>query len=163
MDLGGRGERVLGFCDFYLDAEKFPKGFNFNSDDPNFPCEGLRFVGLMSMIDPPRAAVPDAVVKCRSAGIKVIMVTGDHPITAKAIARSVGIISDGQETVEDIAARKGIPVAEVNPREARAAVIHGGEIKDLSEKQLDDVHGQSFSHRHRLYNLCAAQMAWYSA
>merc|ERR1712062_115310 len=104
-----------------------------------FPLEGLRFVGLMSMIDPPRAAVPDAVVKCRSAGIKVIMVTGDHPITAKAIARSVGIISDGQETVEDIAARKGIPVSEVNPREARAAVIHGGEIKDLSEKQLDEV------------------------
>ena len=49
----------------------------------------------MSMIDPPRAAVPDAVSKCRSAGIKVIMVTGDHPITAKAIARGVGIISEG--------------------------------------------------------------------
>merc|ERR1712211_144273 len=38
-----------------------------------------------------------------------------------------------------MAARKGIPVSEVNPREARAAVIHGGEIKDLSEKQLDEV------------------------
>ena len=50
----------------------------------------------MSMIDPPRAAVPDAVSKCRSAGIKVIMVTGDHPITAKAIAKSVGIISEGE-------------------------------------------------------------------
>merc|ERR1719322_1568780 len=73
------------------------------------------------MIDPPRAAVLDAVLKCRSAGIKVIMVTGDHPITAKAIARSVGIISDGTETVEDIATRKGIPVEEVNPREALAA------------------------------------------
>lgn len=48
------------------------------------------------MIDPPRAAVPDAVSKCRSAGIKVIMVTGDHPITAKAIARGVGIISEGE-------------------------------------------------------------------
>ena len=47
----------------------------------------------MSMIDPPRPNVPDAVEKCRSAGIKVIMVTGDHPITAKAIARIVGIIS----------------------------------------------------------------------
>merc|ERR1719193_2491340 len=85
------------------------------------------------MIDPPRAAVPDAVLKCRSAGIMVIMVTGDHPITAKAIARSVGIISEGTETVEDIATRKGIPVQEVNPREAMAAVVHGGEIKALSE------------------------------
>merc|ERR1719445_2343791 len=93
MELGGLGERVLGFCEFTLDAAKFPKGYPFNADEPNFPLDGLRFVGLMSMIDPPRAAVPDAVAKCRSAGIKVIMVTGDHPITAKAIARSVGIIS----------------------------------------------------------------------
>merc|ERR1719220_955444 len=139
MELGGLGERVLGFCDFVLPKDKYPTGYPFDPDEENFPLEGLRFVGLMSMIDPPRAAVPDAVVKCRSAGIKVIMVTGDHPITAKAIARSVGIISDGQETVEDIAARKNIPVEEVNPREARAAVIHGGEIKDLSEKALDEV------------------------
>merc|ERR1711963_1351190 len=56
----------------------------------------------MSMIDPPRAAVPDAVSKCRSAGIKVIMVTGDHPITAKAIAKSVGIISADNKTVEGV-------------------------------------------------------------
>merc|ERR1711990_639346 len=139
MELGGLGERVLGFCDYMLPEDKYPRGYPFDPDEENFPLEGLRFVGLMSMIDPPRAAVPDAVVKCRSAGIKVIMVTGDHPITAKAIARSVGIISDGQETVEDIAARKNIPVEEVNPREARAAVVHGGEIKDLSEKALDEI------------------------
>merc|ERR1711953_579757 len=139
MELGGLGERVLGFCDYMLPADKYPSGFPFDADDVNFPLEGLRFVGLMSMIDPPRAAVPDAVSKCRSAGIKVIMVTGDHPITAKAIARSVGIISEGTETVEDIATRKGIPVEEVNPREARAAVIHGGEIKDMSEKQIDEI------------------------
>merc|ERR1719414_2618877 len=137
--LGCLGERVLGFADHYLPVDQFPQGFEFDPDEVNFPLTGLRFLGLMSMIDPPRAAVPDAVAKCRTAGIKVIMVTGDHPITAKAIAKSVGIISDGQETVEDIAARKGIPVSEVNPREARAAVIHGGEIKDLSEKQLDEV------------------------
>ena len=70
--------------------------YAFCSQPPNFPLENLCFVGLMSMIDPPRAAVPDAVSKCRSAGIKVIMVTGDHPITAKAIARGVGIISEGE-------------------------------------------------------------------
>merc|ERR1711953_1368386 len=139
MELGGLGERVLGFCDFMLPADKYPAGYPYDADEENFPLEGLRFVGLMSMIDPPRAAVPDAVLKCRSAGIKVIMVTGDHPITAKAIARSVGIISDGTETVEDIATRKGIPVEEVNPREALAAVVHGGEIKDLSEKALDEI------------------------
>lgn len=139
MELGGLGERVLGFCDMLLPADKYPRGYPFDADEENFPLEGLRFVGLMSMIDPPRAAVPDAVAKCRSAGIKVIMVTGDHPITAKAIAKSVGIISDGQETVDDIAERLNIDVSKVNPRDARAAVVHGGELKDMSEKALDDL------------------------
>lgn len=70
LNLGGLGERVLGFCHYYLPAEDFPVGFEFDSDDPpNFPLENLCFVGLMSMIDPPRAAVPDAVSKCRSAGM----------------------------------------------------------------------------------------------
>lgn len=83
--------------------------------------------------------MPDAVAKCRSAGIKVIMVTGDHPITAKAIAKSVGIISEGNETVEDIAQRLNIPVSEVNPREAKAAVIHGTELRELNSDQLDEI------------------------
>ncbi|XP_029043837.1 sodium/potassium-transporting ATPase subunit alpha isoform X1 [Osmia bicornis bicornis] len=139
LELGGLGERVLGFCDFTLPSDKFPIGYKFNCDDPNFPLEALRFVGLMSMIDPPRAAVPDAVAKCRSAGIKVIMVTGDHPITAKAIAKSVGIISEGNETIEDIAQRLNIPVSEVNPREAKAAVIHGTELRELNSDQLDEI------------------------
>merc|ERR1712087_508783 len=86
----------------WIDEEKFPFGkkdqfdtenINFFGDDPKNHTM-LTFVGLMAMIDPPRAAVPDAVAKCRSAGIKVIMVTGDHPITAEAISKSVGIISD---------------------------------------------------------------------
>lgn len=139
LELGGLGERVLGFCDLMLPSDKFPLGFHFDCDDPNFPLDGLRFVGLMSMIDPPRAAVPDAVAKCRSAGIKVIMVTGDHPITAKAIAKSVGIISEGNETIEDIAQRLNIPVNEINPREAKAAVVHGGELRDLTSDQLDEI------------------------
>jgi sodium/potassium-transporting ATPase subunit alpha len=139
MDLGGMGERVLGFCEMRLPEDKFPDGYPFDPDEPTFPLTGLCFVGLMSMIDPPRAAVPDAVSRCRSAGIKVIMVTGDHPITAKAIAKSVGIISEDSETVEDIADRLGIPVREVNARDANAAVIHGGELKDLSSEHLDDI------------------------
>ncbi|XP_006899649.1 PREDICTED: sodium/potassium-transporting ATPase subunit alpha-1-like [Elephantulus edwardii] len=101
--------------------------------------QNLCFVGLISMIDPPRAAVPDAVGKCRSAGIKVIMVTGDHPITAKAIAKGVGIISEGNETVEDIAARLNIPVSQVNPRDAKACVVHGSDLKDMNAEQLDDI------------------------
>merc|ERR1719370_2903015 len=69
-ELGGLGERVLGFCHYYLPADQFPVGYNFDPEaepEPNFPLKDLCFVGLMSMIDPPRAAVPDAVSKCRSA------------------------------------------------------------------------------------------------
>jgi len=139
LELGGLGERVLGFCDYRLPAEKYPVGFPFDADNCNFPVHGLRFVGLISLIDPPRAAVPDAVSKCRSAGIKVIMVTGDHPITAKAIAKSVGIISDGNETVDDIANRLNIPAKEVDPRQAKAAVVHGIELRDMTSEQLDDI------------------------
>merc|ERR1711863_128078 len=140
MELGGLGERVLGFCDFLLPADEYPEGYPFDCDDPNFPLDNLRFVGLMSMIDPPRAAVPDAVAKCRFAGIKVIMVTGDHPITAKAIAKSVGIISDQNMTVEDLAEERGVPVSEISQEDARtchAAVIHGGELKDIESTELD--------------------------
>lgn len=139
LELGGIGERVLGFCDFRLEESEFPRGFNFDVEEQNFPLSGLRFVGLMSMIDPPRAAVPDAVNKCRSAGIKVIMVTGDHPITAKAIAKGVGIISEGNKTVDDIAAERGIPVRQVNPREAQACVIHGYDLREMTPAQIDEI------------------------
>ncbi|XP_074543864.1 sodium/potassium-transporting ATPase subunit alpha-2 [Halichoeres trimaculatus] len=139
MELGGLGERVLGFCHLNLSPSQFPRGFTFDADDTNFPTEQLCFLGLISMIDPPRAAVPDAVGKCRSAGIKVIMVTGDHPITAKAIAKGVGIISEGNETVEDIAERLNVPLSQVNPRDAKACVVHGSDLKDMSSEYLDDL------------------------
>jgi sodium/potassium-transporting ATPase subunit alpha len=62
MDLGSLGERVLGFCDLRLPSNKYSKGYTFDSEQVNFPVENLRFLGLMSMIDPPRAAVPEAFV-----------------------------------------------------------------------------------------------------
>ncbi|CAN2388096.1 potassium:proton exchanging ATPase activity [Pristimantis euphronides] len=139
MQLGGLGERVLGFCHFYLSVEEYPSSYEFDIESMNFPTSNLCFVGLLSMIDPPRSTVPDAVAKCRSAGIKVIMVTGDHPITAKAIAKSVGIISAGSETVEDISKRLNISIEQVNKRDAMAAVVNGGELKDMTTEDLDDI------------------------
>jgi sodium/potassium-transporting ATPase subunit alpha len=139
MTLGGLGERVLGFCHCWLDKEQYPAGYAFDTEAENYPMNDLTFVGLISMIDPPRAAVPDAVAKCRSAGIKVIMVTGDHPITAAAISKSVGIISPENETVDDIAKRLNIPVEKVNKRDAQAAVVHGSMIKDMTNEDIDDI------------------------
>lgn len=68
LELGGLGERVIGFCDYKLPTDQYQKGYPFDADEQNFPLTNLRFLGLVSMIDPPRAAVPDAVAKCRSAG-----------------------------------------------------------------------------------------------
>jgi sodium/potassium-transporting ATPase subunit alpha len=55
----------------------------------------LTFLGLVAMMDPPHREVPEAVVNCRRAGVRVIMITGDHPLTALAIARKIGLVPDG--------------------------------------------------------------------
>ncbi|MHC1609202.1 MAG: calcium-translocating P-type ATPase, PMCA-type [Candidatus Methanofastidiosia archaeon] len=57
--------------------------------------DNLIFAGLQAMIDPPKDGVKDAISKCAHAGIRVVMITGDHALTAKAIAKEVGIFSEG--------------------------------------------------------------------
>jgi len=64
-------------------------------------AEGLVFVALYGIIDPPREEVKDAVAKCKTAGIRVVMVTGDHKQTAMSIAKEVGIIEPGEEEKDD--------------------------------------------------------------
>ncbi|MEP7049520.1 MAG: cation-transporting P-type ATPase, partial [Pseudomonadota bacterium] len=64
--------------------------------------DGLRFLGLVLLWDPPRKEVPDAIAKAQSAGIRVLMITGDHPGTARAVAEEVGIVATSTLTGQDI-------------------------------------------------------------
>lgn len=70
-------EFFIGFCETILPSDKYPKGFQFDPDNLEFIKDGMTFAGLISMIDPPRPGVAEAVMTCRTAGIKVVMVTGN--------------------------------------------------------------------------------------
>ncbi len=58
--------------------------------------QDMTFLGLVGMIDPPRPEAQAAIATCESAGIKVVMITGDHPLTAQAVARELGVLKDGR-------------------------------------------------------------------
>ncbi|WP_040196269.1 calcium-translocating P-type ATPase, PMCA-type [Candidatus Soleaferrea massiliensis] len=73
--------------------------------------QGLVFMGLVGMIDPPRPEAKEAVEICRSAGIKPVMITGDHVITASAIAKELGILLDGDDALT------GAQLGELSERE----------------------------------------------
>ena len=98
--------------------------------------EGLVSVGLYAMIEPPRPGVPEAVGRCQSAGIKVIMVTGDHPVTAKAIAQKVGIIGPHSQTKEQVADTKyGGDASRVDNDEYDAIVVPGSQLQAVLDKE----------------------------
>lgn len=69
-------------------------GYRDNGERDSIEEENLIFAGLISMIDPPRVEVNESVKQCRDAGIRPVMITGDHPATAQAIARELGISTD---------------------------------------------------------------------
>ena len=103
-ELAQNGMRVLGVA---LRAVEIPIADASIEND-------LIFVGLYGMIDPPRAEVKDAVATCLSAGIRPIMITGDHPLTARQIATELGIIDNGR-------------------------VLTGQEVEQMSEVDLQNV------------------------
>ncbi|RFP89476.1 HAD family hydrolase [Rhodobacteraceae bacterium 63075] len=100
--LAGRGERGLAYAARPSEREDVPE-------------EGYVFLGLTGMIDPPRPEVPDALTLCGSAGIRVIMLTGDFGLTAKTIAQQIGLMGEN------------------------GRVVQGDELSEMSDTQLQQV------------------------
>lgn len=84
--------RVLGFA--YKEVDKVPTNEEMKDIESH-----LTYVGMVGMIDPPREEAKQAVEKCKTAGIKTVMITGDHKITATAIAKQLGILEDESEAI----------------------------------------------------------------
>ena len=103
------GLRVLCFA-----YKEVREGQEIHTDDEN----DLIFVGLTAMMDPPRAESKGAVESCIRAGIKPVMITGDHKITAAAIARQIGILKDESEAIE------GVEIEKFTDEELREKVEH---------------------------------------
>ena len=106
-EMSERALRVLAVA--YKEIDKIP------DEKSMMTLEGdLHFCGLVGMIDPPRPEAKAAVARCRKAGIKPVMITGDHVVTARAIATQIGIYEDGDLSIE------------------------GYELDKMSEEELDE-------------------------
>ncbi|HEX9206898.1 MAG TPA: HAD-IC family P-type ATPase [Steroidobacteraceae bacterium] len=103
------GMRVLALASAYVDAPADP------ATPPPEPS-GLEFRGLVGLIDPLRDGAAAAVQRCAEAGIRVVMITGDHPLTALAIARELGIATDESQVVH------GAQLERASPEDLRAAI-----------------------------------------
>ncbi|KAJ1663742.1 hypothetical protein IW140_004656 [Coemansia sp. RSA 1813] len=133
--MASRGHRVLAFAQLQLDGSEYPEDYVFSKKTENYPKAGYTFVGLSSLEDPPKHGVREAIGRCRSAGIQVMMVTGDHPLTAEAIGRKINLVIG--ETREGVAHRTGRPVEDIGEDEYDAMVIHGEKIADMTERDWE--------------------------
>jgi Ca2+-transporting ATPase len=111
LEMARRGIRVLGIAA----AETGPEYPGKAIDDHLF-----RLIGLAGLADPLRSGVPEAIAQCRAAGIRVVMITGDYPATAKAIAAEAGIAAGGVMTGDEVAA---LPEAELASRAGQTTVF----------------------------------------
>jgi len=153
---GALGERVLAFARCDLPADRYPRdSYQFDvktwknwglavpqeqSDYANvegsFPMHGFTLVGVVSLNDPPRLNVDLSVDKCRSAGIKVIMVTGDQPPTAAAIAAKVNILKHPQKEYNYMVNELKMD-ADKAWKESTGVVVHGDLLAAKHKEQED--------------------------
>ncbi|KAI1703335.1 e1-E2 ATPase domain-containing protein [Ditylenchus destructor] len=118
------GRRVIGFAhtNFVADSD-----IQFDADEENFPLKDLTFLGICAIMDPPKDETANAIKQCYKAGIKVFMVTGDHHLTATAIAKQIGLIDDHRGSGYGTKCAKNYEV------------LHGEQINQLRDKDWDRI------------------------
>ncbi len=146
-----KGERVIGLAFTRLDSnifnetskfynhpmEEFNPDYKYEIPEPNYPIENLCFVGLIAMEDPPRPGVKESISLCHRAGIKVIMVTGDQPLTAASIAYQIGIIKDLDDIPEIIKERENLKSIEEAEKRSNTIIITGDRLsKFMKEDEM---------------------------
>ncbi|KAI0355099.1 aminophospholipid-transporting P-type ATPase [Trametes cingulata] len=135
--MASRGHRVIACAQKLLRGDIYDESYEFSKTDAKYPSTEYCFCGLISLEDPPKHGVREAIGTLRLAGIKVMMVTGDHPKTAEAIARKINLILG--ETKETLSKKTGRPVEEIYDDEVDAVVIHGDDIDSLQGWQWDQI------------------------
>ncbi|KAJ3541875.1 hypothetical protein NM688_g6031 [Phlebia brevispora] len=135
--MASRGHRVIACAQRLLPSPEYTLNTEFNKDDGGYPATEYCFVCLTSLEDPPKHGVREAIGTLRLAGIKVMMVTGDHPKTAEAIARKINLILG--ETRESLSKKTGRSVDEIYEDEVDAVVVHGDDIDNLQGWQWDQI------------------------
>ncbi|KAJ3078622.1 hypothetical protein HDU99_000469, partial [Rhizoclosmatium hyalinum] len=132
-----KGHRVLAFACLVLPESEFPANFEFKKDPINYPTSDFTFLGLTSLEDPPKHGVREAIGKCRAAGIRVMMVTGDHPLTAEAIGRKINLMLTDTKAL--VAKKRGVSESQVPESEVHAIVIHGDTIDGLTDSDWENI------------------------
>jgi Ca2+-transporting ATPase len=134
-DWSSNGMRVLAYA--YKIVDRIPADFDYEKIESD-----LKLSGIVGMIDPPRQEVKAAIRECRTAGIKPVMITGDHPATAKAIALEIGILEEGDLAITGVEL-KSMSEADFKSKVERIAVY----ARVSPEQKLDIVKGlQSKGH-----------------
>ena len=122
LEWAGRGIRVIAFG--YSIIDEIPKPFSYESVEKD-----LHISGIAGMIDPPREEITSSIAECKTAGIKPVMITGDHPATAIAIARDIGMYG------QDDLAITGPELQRMDDHEFSAKVEHISVYARVSPEQ----------------------------
>jgi sodium/potassium-transporting ATPase subunit alpha len=131
-NFASQGRRVIALCSKTFTG---PPDMKFSVDENNvynFPTTDLNFIAMVAIQDPPRDNVPDAIALCRRAGIRVFMVTGDHPLTGRAISEQIGLLDKTKANIELL---QNVTTEDSKWGACDGAVIHGSRIDALTDDQ----------------------------